>query len=200
MRRMSRRMAVRLGALGLWPLAGCAGLSQDLAQSFSELLTPVPMENPLVVPNGDFEAVWNATVKVVDEYFDIAFENRLSRRIVTQPRSGSTLLEPWDGSSSGFSERLESTLQTIRRRAEVTINPAPGGGFLVLVIVHKELEDLVKPDRQSAGRAVFNNDPSVTRTRDIVGPFPVPAGWINRGRDAHLENKILRKLRDALLL
>jgi hypothetical protein len=200
MRRMSRRMAVRIGALGLWPLAGCAGMSHHVSQSLSELVTPAPMENPLVVPNGDFEAVWNATVKVVDEYFTIAFENRLSRRIVTQPQISPTLLEPWDGSSAGFSERLESTLQTMRRRAEVTVNAAPGGGYLVQVVVFKELEDMVKPDRQSAGRAVFNNDPAVNRTREIVGPFPVPAGWISRGRDTNLENKILRKLRDALLL
>ena len=200
MQRISRRMAVRLGALGLCSVAGCAGLSQSVSDSLSELVTPAPMENPLRVPSGDFETVWNAAVKAVDEYFTIAFENRLSRRIVTQPQIGPTVLEPWDGSSSGFGERLESTLQTIRRRAEVTVNPAPGGGFLVLVVVHKELEDLVKPDRQSAGRAVFNNDPSITRTREVVGPFPVPAGWIDRGRDANLENKILRKLRDALLL
>ncbi|MDR3632764.1 MAG: hypothetical protein P4L84_02955 [Isosphaeraceae bacterium] len=200
MRRISRRMAIRIGALGLWPLTGCAGMSQNLSQSLSELVTPAPVENPLLVPSGDFETVWNATVKVVDEYFDIAFENRLSRKIVTQPAIGPTLLEPWDGSSSGFGERLESTLQTIRRRGEISVNAAPGGGFLVQVTVFKELEDMVKPDRQAAGRAVFNNDPSVNRTREIVGPFPVPAGWIPRGRDANLENKIVRKLRDALLL
>lgn len=199
-RRISRRMAVRIGALTLWPLTGCAGVSHNLTQSLSELVTPVPVENPLLVPSGDFETVWNTSVKAVDEYFDIAFENRLSGRIVTQPQIGATLFEPWDGSSSGFNERLESTLQTMRRRAEVTVNPAPGGGFLVRVVVFKELEDLMKPDRQSAGRAVFNNDPAVNRTREIVGPFPVPAGWIPRGRDANLESKILRKVRDALLL
>jgi len=39
---------------------------------------------------------------VLDEYFDIASENRLSGTIVTQPRIGSTLGEPWAGDSVDF--------------------------------------------------------------------------------------------------
>lgn len=200
MRRISRRTAIRIGALSLLPLAGCAGFSQDLTRSISELVMPTPVENPLLVPNAEFEVVWNTAVRAVDEYFDIAFENRLSGRIVTQPALSPTLLEPWDGATGGMRDRLESTLQTMRRRAEVSVKPAPGGGFVVQVVVLKELEDLAKPSMQSAGRAVFNNDPSITRTREIVGPFPVPSGWIMRGRDANLESKVLRKIRDRLLL
>ena len=200
MRRISRRMAVRIGAMALWPLAGCASVSQNLTHSVSEFIMPTPVENPLLVPNTEFEVVWNTAVAAIDEYFDIAFENRLSGRIVTQPALSPTLLEPWDGAAGGFRERLESTLQTMRRRGEISVKPAPGGGFLVQVTVLKELEDLAKPSMQAAGRAVFNNDPSITRTREIVGPFPVPSGWIMRGRDPGLEGKILRKIRDRLLL
>lgn len=156
--------------------------------------------NPVLVPTGDFEAVWNATVEVLDEYFDIASENRLSRKIITQPRTGATLLEPWAGDSVGFHERLESTLQTIRRFAIARVTEAPGGGFQVKVEVHKELEDLSKPDRQAGGRAVFNNDFPVNRTRDVVGPVPLPIQWIPRGRDFKLEQAILAKLRDRLFL
>ena len=59
---------------------------------------------------------------------------------------------------------------------------------------------MVKPDRQAAGRAVFNNDFPVNRTREIIGPVPAPLGWINRGRDANLEQVILAGIRDALYL
>ena len=68
------------------------------------------------------------------------------------------------------------------------------------VEVLKELEDLPKPDRQSAGRAVFNNDFPVNRTREIVGPMPVAVRWIPRGRDTVLEQAILNRIRDSLLL
>jgi hypothetical protein len=157
-------------------------------------------ENPLVVPSGEFETVWNKTVAVVDRYFEIASENRVSRTIVTQPRIGATLLEPWSGDSVSFEDRFESTLQTMRRFAIVKIDPAPTGGYLVKVEVRKELEDLIKPDRQAAGRAVFNNDFPVNRTREIVGPVPVPVGWIPRGRDPNLEQAILAGVRNALFL
>ena len=64
----------------------------------------------------------------------------------------------------------------------------------------KELEDLAKPDRQAAGRAVFNNDFPVNRTREIVGPVPAPLQWIPRGRDSKLEQIILQRIRDGLFL
>jgi hypothetical protein len=177
-------------ALGL---GGCA--------SVSRVTSPRPVcENPLIVPLNDFEAIWRETVGVVDEYFDIRTENRLARTIVTDPTAGATLLEPWRGDSVGFYERLESTVQTVRRFARVQIDPVPGRGYAVKVEVFKELEDLARPDRQSFGRAVFNNDFPVNRTREIVGPVPVPLQWIPRGRDTQLEQRILNRIRDGLFL
>jgi hypothetical protein len=159
-----------------------------------------PATNPLVVPSADFETVWKESVAVLDDYFDIASENRLAHTIITQPRTGATMLEPWSGDSADLYERFESTIQTMRRHARITINPAPGGGFLVKVEVFKELEDLAKPDRQSIGRAVFNNDFPVNRTYEIVGPVPLPLMWIPRGRDPKLEQVILERLRYRLFL
>jgi hypothetical protein len=158
------------------------------------------LPNPLVVPTGDFEQVWNKTVAVVDKYFDIESENRLSHTIRTQPQMGATMLEPWALDSTTVQDRVEATLQTIRRAAIVHVDPAPNGGFLVKVEVYKFLEDMAKPDRQAAGRAVFNNDFPVNRVREIVGPVPAPLGWIKRGRDLDLEQAILAGVRDALFL
>lgn len=157
-------------------------------------------ENPMVVPSADFETVWKAAITSVDEYFDIASENRLQGKIVTQPKSGATLIEPWEGDSVGFSERFESTLQTIRRFSIVTVRPVPTGGYAVKVEVFKELEDLAQPDRQAAGRAVFNNQFPLNRTREVVGPIQAPLAWIPRGRDPKLEQAILAKIRAALFL
>jgi hypothetical protein len=188
-----RRIAAAIAVAAALGQAGCTTLSSWVGSR-------EPVENPLVVPTADFETAWNATVAVVNDYFEISSENRLARTIKTNPKVGATLLEPWSGDSVGVAERLESTLQTIRRHAEVTVNPAPGGGYLVKVVVWKELEDLAKPDRQNAGRAVFNNDFPVNRTNDLVGPVPVSLGWINRNRDAKLEYEILRRIRDSLFL
>jgi hypothetical protein len=191
-------MRVRLvsAVVALVSVLGGAGCS-----SVALWLMPGPVAtNPLVVPSADFETVWKECVAVVDEYFDLASENRLSGTILTQPQIGATLLEPWSGDSVTLTDRFESTIQTIRRYSRITVNPAPGGGFLVKVEVFKELEDLGKPDRQSMGRAVFNNDFPVNRTYEIVGPVPLPVQWIPRGRDPKLEQVILERIRNRLFL
>jgi hypothetical protein len=184
-----RPIAAALLALAALSQSGCATMGL-------QAVTP----NPLVVPSGDFEKVWKETVAVVDDYFEIASENRLSHKIVTEPKVGATILEPWYGDSVDFSERFESTLQTIRRFAIVTVQEAPGGGWAVRVEVRKELEDLSKPDRQTAARATFTDNFPVNRTREVVGPVPLPVQWIPRGRDPKLEQVILNRIRNALFL
>lgn len=167
----------------------------------TRIFSPQPIiSNPLLVPSPEFEMLWKKTVAVLDKYFDIESENRLSRTIRTQPRMGATILEPWAIDSPLIGDRVEATLQTIRRRAIVKIDPAPTGGFLVRVEVRKELEDMAKPDRQAAGRAVFTNDFPVNRTREVIGPVPVSVGWIFVGRDLNLEQSILADVRDAFSL
>jgi hypothetical protein len=169
--------------------------------SVSRIFAPQPaIANPLVVPSSDYETVWKKTVAVVNQYFPIASENRLAGVIRSDSPMTGTLLEPWSPDSATFRDRLESTLQTMRKFALVHIDPGPTGGYLVKVEVIKELEDLNKPDRQPAGRAVFYNDFPVNRAREIVGPVPAALGWIRQGRDTNLEQAILAGIRDALLL
>ena len=96
------------------------------APSVTKIFSPQPVvANPIVVPSSDFENVWNKTVAVVDKYFDIESENRLSRTIRTQPQMGATMLEPWALDSATFQDRLEASLQTIRRAAVIHVDPAP---------------------------------------------------------------------------
>jgi hypothetical protein len=202
-----RRFAVRTATAMLVGLggtqSGCSsGPSGSHAPSVIRIFSPRPVvANPLVVPSTDFEHVWNKTVAVVDKYFDIASENRLSRTIETQPQMGATVLEPWALDSTTAADRFEASLQTIRRVAVIHVDPAPTGGFQVKVEVYKFLEDMPKPDRQAAGRAVFSNDFPVNRVREIVGPVPAPLGWIKlQNRDLDLEQAILAGIHDSLFL
>jgi hypothetical protein len=189
-------MRSRFLLAGLVSLVACAS-SGCATTSGAQALA----ENPLVVPSADFETVWRASVVAVDQFFDIASEDRAQRKIVTQTKSGATLLEPWEIDSVGFQERLECTLQTIRRFAIITVNPSPTGqGWAVKVVVYKELEDLLQPDRQSIGRAVFNSQFPLNRSREVVGPVQAPAYWIPRGQDHKLEQAIMAKIRSSLFL
>jgi hypothetical protein len=201
-----RRFAAQTAAalLAAWggSQTGCnSGPSGWHAPSVTRIFAASPVAtNPLVVPSTDFENIWNKTIAVVDKYFDIESENRLARTIKTQPQMAATILEPWALDSVTFEDRVEASLQTIRRVAIIRIDPAPTGGFLVKVEVLKFLEDMVKPVSQPAGRAVFTNDFPVNRVREIVGPVPAPLGWIKKDRDRNLEQAILAGIRDALFL
>jgi hypothetical protein len=194
-------LLLTLAALG-GGQAGCASWPEAWSMpGVSRIFATSPvLPNPLVVPSSDFEHVWNKSVAVVNKYFPIASENRLARTIRSEIQMSGTLVEPWSSDSATFRDRLEATLQTFRKFAIVHIDPAPTGGYLVKVEVIKELEDLAKPDRQPAGRAVFYNDFPVNRTREIVGPVPAPLGWIRQGRDTGMEQVILAGIRDALFL
>jgi len=172
---------------------------------------PLP-KNSAVIPPLDAETVWMQMVDVVDDYFKIAAENRVvfsngvpaEGRIDTFPQTGSTLLEPWRGDSIGFRERLESTLQSIRRIGTMRLIPDPGG-WRIEAVVLKELENMPRPMMATTGGASFRNDDSLYRygtplptlgqqvgdqPRPVAAPTP-NLGWIPLGRDPLLEQRLL---------
>jgi hypothetical protein len=172
--------------------SGCARLFHRRAAQ------PGPIPNPLFLPPVDRELLWNQTVDAVDDYFRIEREDRVrliagvltEGRIDTFPTIGSTLLEPWRADSTPGYEKLHATLQSIRRRATVRVIPAEGG-YLLDVIVQKELEDLDKPEHATAGGATLRHDGTIVRQQGAPGRFSVTLGWIPIGRDVTLEQRIL---------
>ena len=130
---------------------------------------PAP-KNSVIIPPLDAETVWTQMVDVVDDYFKIAAEQRVvfsngvpaEGRIDTFPQTGSTLLEPWRGDSIGFRERLEATLQSIRRIGTMRLSPDPGG-WRIEAVVRKELENMPRPMMATTGGASFRNDDSLYR-------------------------------------
>jgi len=175
---------------------------------------PAP-KNSIVIPPLDPETVWTRMVDVVDDYFKIAAEQRVvfsngvptEGRIDTFPQTGSTLLEPWRGDSIGFRERLESTLQSIRRIGTMRLTPDPGG-WRIEAVVLKELENMPRPMMATTGGASFRNDDSLYRygtplptlgqqvgdqPRPVAAPTP-NLGWIPLGRDPLLEQRLLSQV------
>jgi hypothetical protein len=179
--------------------------------------TAVP--NPILVPVTDHDAAWDSIVDVVDDYFKIEREDRVRQvgellnegQIETYHQTGATLLEPWRGDSANVYERLESTLQSIRRKAIIRVIP-DASGYLVDATVLKELEDVERPMYATTGAAVFRYDNSVDRTveaepslarqvgdqsRPVAAPRPTK-GWIGLGRDPALEQELLLRIQDRL--
>jgi hypothetical protein len=163
-------------------------------------------DNPVFLPVTDHEFVWETMVDVVDDYFQIKHEEPVrlvgdvptEGRLDTFPAVGSTIFEPWRRDSASRYEKLESTLQSIRRHAVVRVWVPPQGGHLVDVAVYKELEDVVEPENASAGAATFRYDSSFTRVVSPVGSQEINDGWIPKGRDTALEQRILGQLIDRV--
>jgi hypothetical protein len=162
--------------------------------------------NPIAVPVADEEFAWDQIADVVDDYFTIAREQRARRvsevsmegRIETRPESGATWLEPHRRDSVGRFNRWESTFQTIRRRAVVRVIP-DAAGYLVEVVVEKELENLPKPEHATAGAATFRNDGSLpSRRLEQVSRTRTSPQWISLGRDTALEQRMLADIHARL--
>jgi hypothetical protein len=152
----------------------------------------------MFIPPIDREFLWNQTVNAIDDYFRIEREDRVrliagvltEGRIDTFPTIGSTIFEPWRTDSTPGYEKIHATLQSIRRRATVRVIPVEGG-YLMDVVVQKELEDLDKPEHATAGGATLRHDGTIVRQEGAPGRISVTLGWIPIDRDLTLEQKIL---------
>lgn len=151
---------------------------------------------PVFVRANDGDIVWERTVDVVHTYlFEIERENRLDGVIETRYKTGASMLEPWHPDSVGAANRWESTLQSIRRKAYVSITPV-NGGYMVNVEAIKELEDVPRA-ANSAGAATFLDNNPLQRDLNVVVGQATPSGWIPRGRDAELEHAMLGSIAAA---
>jgi hypothetical protein len=180
---------LRYYVLGALCAAGCA--LPGLAPA-----PPVPVANPLFVQTPNAEDLWERTVDVLHEFhFSIARENRFSRVIETEYRTGSSILEPWHGDSVGLENRLESTLQSVRRKVLIRFIPdSAGAGYLIAVEAFKELEDLPGVAANSPGGATFQESTPLERDLNLVVGQSTPSGWIPLGRDAAIEQEILQAI------
>ncbi|MGD0655184.1 MAG: hypothetical protein ABSA16_12625 [Thermoguttaceae bacterium] len=168
--------------------------------------TEVIYPNPVFIPIPDSQCAWEAVADVIDDYFKIEKETPM-RQIGGTPGEGHidegvietyyqvspTLLESWRRDTAGEYERVENTLQTMRRRAVVRVRPSEGGHW-VDVAVFKELEDLRTPENASAGSATFRYDSSFTRVVNPTAGDQAPECWIPKGRDPVLEQRIIGHL------
>lgn len=163
---------------------------------------PRATTNPLFVATSNEELVWERAVDVLHDFqFDIGQENRLARVIETLPKAGASLLEPWHSDSVGVPNRLESTLQSVRRTVQISMQPSDQQpGFLVSVAVYKEIEDLPGLAANSPGAATFSESTPLERDLDAVVGQSTPSGWIRVGRDTALEQAILARLFTAYSL
>jgi hypothetical protein len=60
------------------------------------------------------------------------------------------------------------------------------------------LEDLARPLRSTVGGAVFRSENTVERQTEVIDATFFEPNWIYRGRDAALEQELIRRFKNAL--
>ncbi len=177
---------------------GCSGVSTWQAPRAPYRWATV-YNNPVMIPSNNPEFVWEQVVDVSDDYFRIMEEIPVRQivgsegRLETFPVVGATLLEPWRPDSANFDERLECTLQTMRRRAIISVKMVECG-YMIDVAVYKELEDRAMPDHAVAGSATFSYSSTQIGVIDPITDEPLELDWIQLGRDTALEQRMLRQI------
>ena len=193
-------VALGLCALMLF-LAGCGQLKYRLDRRPPQQFVP----NPLELPPLDDKFVWMQVVDTVDDYFRISREQPvqnsnnflLDGRVETSYRVGASFMEPWRKDSTAGFEVMQSTLQSIRRKATVTVRPR-GAAYTLEVIVQKDLEDTDRTQYATETTATRRHDGTVVREIDGKVDSPQTLGWISLGRDTSLEQRILRDIFERL--
>ena len=175
-------VAVCAGCLSSPPKAGMAGGST------------------LQVADGQRDALWERAVVVLNRnHFQVARESKLEGIIETEYRGGANILEPWHPDSVGFQNRMESTLQSIRRRVTINMQSSGAGTMLVNVRVDKEIEDLPGLAANYEGGATFPEYQPLNRDLDQVVGQSGPSRWLPVGRDPLLERKLTNEIQGAYL-
>jgi hypothetical protein len=188
------RLQTAFVAMLIGLLAGCAGrpIAEAPGLIRSDYACPNPSHFPL--SPADYAGVFETCLDVMDDYFEIAYANRYDGTIRSHPKVAPGLEQPIKFGSPDLRERLMATLQSIRYRGEITIEPAPQGGFNLGVVIYKEVEDLYRPIRATAGAASFQSDNTVDRQYEVVDPSVVDSNWAPLGRECHLEQAIMQRL------
>ena len=184
-------------SLFLFGSIGCG----KLLYRFTEPAPPLFVPNPLDLPPGKDQFIWSQVVDTVDDYFRVAREQPvqnsgglvLEGRLETSYQIGASILEPWrKDSTSGF-ERLQSTFQSIRRRAMITLRPSETG-YVLEVVVQKELEDTDRRQLANETTSSQRHDGTVVRRGGEGQTGPRTLGWIPLGRDSTLEQRLLHEI------
>jgi len=157
-------------------------------------------ENPILVAPGDpgpsaYADVFERVLTVLGDNFRILYMNRYDGTIITHPVTAAGIIQFWKPGSPEVSERLLATAQSYRYRAEVRIEAAQQGGYLVHVVVYKELADIPVPLGPSQNIGAFRGYSTVERQFEVVTPESPTRAWIPKGREIGLEQAILNEIR-----
>jgi hypothetical protein len=194
------RCGYRAGLFAGLIAAGCA-TTPPLDNPVLIRNAPEVIENPVLISPGlptaqAYKEVFEKTIDILGDYFELLPPDPYDGRIVTKPRIAPGYEQFWKPGNPDPRGRLLATFQTIRQTATAKIRSGERGGYLVEIEVDRELEDLSRPTQARVGNAIFQDSPTVDRQLEVVGgEASADQAWFKIGRDYALEQLILDRLR-----
>ena len=178
-----------LPLLTLTAASGCLGPRRSdyvVSQSIS-----IPQQSP------EADRLWEAVQETLRRHrYRLDRVDRRAGVITTLPETSQSVFEFWRHDVDSRSDLAESTLNSIRRWAAVSVSPSDDGTWTELsVVVHKER--LSSPDRQfnSTGAAYQYFGDSLPSTTGIVQLTAEHDRWLDLGRDPAMEARLLERIR-----
>ncbi len=139
-------------------------------------------ESPGAEGDAEFEALWEAALRVVGERFEIGSAEKGAGRIETRYLVGALSRTGLKSNAVGGTAVAEDFLHTIRRRAIVTIG---GGEEPLSVTVEMQRAVRERPDAVRGGTFIEPRE-----GEEAVGD----TRWIDTGRDGALEKVIAEEI------
>jgi hypothetical protein len=167
--------------------AGCSAPRRSLGVSTLTVDAELPIELDLLFDS--------ARETLRRSRFTLDRVDRRDRIVTTLPVTSQSMFEPWRHDVDTARDLWESTLNPIRRWAEVHLRSESDGAAVTLdVIVHKER--LSSPDRQfnSSGAAYQFFGDRLPSTEGLTNVAPEHDRWMDIGRDPAMESYLLTEI------
>jgi hypothetical protein len=140
--------------------------------------------------SGDYDAVWQATITVLEERFGIEEAEKDAGTIATEWKRSEPFL---DWTPRPARETFTETLNIIRRRASAKITRENGVISIALDIARERISSGALRTSASEGYSLYN--PAISEL-SLQGEERLVS--IEMGRDQHLEGEILAEIAKAL--
>lgn len=174
--------------ISLSVMAGCLRPNSGVLIS----TTPISIENR----STQADQLWEAALNTLRHHqFRLDRVDRRAGIITTRPLTSQHLFEFWRHDVDTWYDLLESTLNPLRRKVEITIAKDENGLWsAIAVAVHKER--LSSPDRQfnSSGATYQYFGNTLPSTTGKIRVTQEDDQWIEVGSDLAMENYFLRKI------
>lgn len=160
--------------------------------------TPPPdrMQIRPVVLNLPLDQAMQVAESVLGEmHFTLRRIDTENRRILTYPLPGAQFFEFWRKDAIGSFNRIESTLHTVRRTAELTFLPVNNATQIVCVV---RTERLNLPSRETASPnqayQILTESSPIVQTLKLSADQIRGMSWVPLGQDSELANLILQNI------